>query len=263
MLSRIFLTLALLAAQVPAMAGNDPAVIIVFGDSISAGYNDDELDLNGNPNNQKGIGSGQTDFGLPDQELSRILDESRRSAVVVNWGYGGTSSSFGERRISGNTAQTKTEHPGSQYIVLIIYGTNDYGQGISPSTTRFNIAQMITRARANGYTPIVGALTPRDDENVTSYNSQIQLAAITANPAAQFVNHYAHFQTYPANGLSLLNTEFSNLKQTYVRLHPSNEGYLVIAEHWLNSALATLIEPQAIVVTPVVVTPVLMLLLDD
>jgi lysophospholipase L1-like esterase len=258
MLLRAFLIIALLAISLTGSATEDPAVIIVFGDSITAGYNAGENDLNGNANNTKGIGSGQTNFGLPDQLLNLFLDESRRDAVVVNWGYGGTSSSFGERRISGNTAQTASEHAGSQYIILIMYGTNDFGQGIMPSTTRFNTAQMIIRARINGYNAVVGNLTPRDDEDVRPYNSQIELAAITANPPATLVNHYSHYSTFPENGLSLLSTEFSNFKQRNIRLHPSNEGYTVIAQYWFDTVLAGLIEQRALVLSPL-----MLLLLDD
>jgi lysophospholipase L1-like esterase len=266
MLCRVYQSMAIFCVMLVAapMSGavhietEKPAVVIVFGDSITAGFSREGNDLNGNPNVEKGIGSGQTDFGLPDQFLSKFLAESRRNAVVVNWGYGGTSSTFGEMRISGNTAQTANEYDGSQYLILIMYGTNDNGQGISPSTTGFNIRNMIIRARSNGYIPFVGSLTPRDDEDVTPYNASIHQAAVTSNPPAVFVDHFTNYETVaPPDGFALLTSEFSNFKQQTVRLHPTNEGYEVIAQHWFDTVLADLIEPH-----PVVIAPIL-LLLDD
>lgn len=242
-----------------AIAEEDPAVVIVFGDSISAGFSFEGNDLSDPPesNSSKGIGSGETDFGLPDQLLRNYLNESRRKSIVVNWGYGGSSSTFGEMRISGNTAQTKGEHAGSQYIIVIMYGTNDSGQGISPSTTGFNIGQMIVRARLNDYIPVIGSLIPRDDENVVPYNDQIRSAALSAN--ALYVDHFSNYQNVaPPDGFDLLTTEFSNLKRKNVRVHPTNEGYEVIAQHWIDAALANLIEQY-----PPAIAPILMLLLDE
>lgn len=254
-------SLASLASTV--CAADDPAVVVVYGDSITAGVNFQESDLNGNPNSSKGIGDGQTDYALPDQLLAKLLKDSRRKSVVVNWGRGGTPSGpteffgiqSGTERMPFNLSQTRSQIAGSQYIVLIMYGTNDFRQGLSPSDTGFNNEVMIVRARQQGFTPIVSNLTPRDDQNNSAYNAAIASAASRRN--APFVNQFANMAAFPENGLSLIETEFSTSQQRNIRLHPTNEGYQVIAKHWFETTLVNMIESAPPVMAPI------MLLLDD
>ena len=61
-----------------------------------------------------------------------IYDGNRevRNAIVANWGIGGSSTDSGANRLANSLSTTKSQLLGNNYIVLIMYGTNDMNFGI-------------------------------------------------------------------------------------------------------------------------------------
>jgi len=232
-------------------------VIALFGDSITVGENND-FPLSQRPGNGGGrlANDGLSPILPPTNKLSDLLVEERRESSVVNWGIGGSGSNSGASRISGNLATTQSAFPANNYYVLILYGTNDFSRGLSQSDTRFNTALMIDRARAQGFVPVIGTLTPRADRNVSSYNTQIVAAANSRGAAV--VDHYSRFLQDGNNGLSLLDTEFFGGQ--VLRLHPTSEGYDVIASTWFDQFLITAIAPEP---DRVDISPIISLVLSD
>ena len=161
-----------------------PTVIALFGDSTTVGYVPPSAGDTGFTDRE---GAGTTTRGTPTTHLSEILNEGvlKRPAVVANWGFGSSTTGAapdpnpdpeeepappppnlpgnGLSRIDNDLASTKSTHAGSEYLVLIIYGTNDFVSSIDPGTTRFNILQMIIKARNQGFEPIIGTTLPRSD----------------------------------------------------------------------------------------------------
>ncbi|MFQ3244300.1 MAG: lysophospholipase L1-like esterase [Arenicella sp.] len=240
-----------------AQAAEEPyaAVVVLFGDSTTTGFNSEFRNSR--------FGSGTTTLGCPtvylnnilqhqdprtDQQIcsteahdSPILDQNKRAhnAIVANWGFGGSDTTNGQSRISSNLSETKNAFDADNYIVLILYGTNDRAFGVSTETTNFNIRQMIIKARALSYQPIVGTILPRDDLNVQPYNSQIISAA---NQEGVFVvDHSSRFISQPGGWQTLIDQEIDPDTGELVRLHPNDHGYLVIAETWFDQRLKDLI----------------------
>ena len=144
---------------------------------------------------------------------------------------------------------------------MILYGTNDFSFGIDPADTGAHTRIMIDIARANGFTPVVSPLLPRNPanagsevQNLTAYNSQITSAI--NDRGADSVDLYSRFINEPGGFQNLMDIENNDF------LHPSDRGYLVIAETWFDQFLDGRIaaEPLASNVT---IAPVLFLLLDD
>lgn len=227
------------------------AVVVLFGDSITTGFNSNFQDSR--------IGGGSTTHGCPTiylnnnlrQEPARtaqqacptatldspVLDQNKkiRNAIVANWGLGGSNTTDGKNRISSNLSQTKSAFNAENYFVLIMYGTNDRSFGISSTITKFNTQEMISDAIDLGYEPIVGTLPPRDDMNISSYNSQIVSAA---NSKGVFVvDHFTRFINQPGGWRTLLEQDTNPSTGQLVRLHPNDQGYLVIAETWFDQRL--------------------------
>jgi hypothetical protein len=166
--------------------------------------------------------------------------------------------------MSLNLAQTKGAHDGKAYIALILYGTNDVGQDIAASTTKFNISEMIKDADDMGFIPVIGTLTPRSDRSVVGQNIQImQAPAMAGRGPVTVVDHYANFISQGAPcGTSPLFTPESAIND--ICLHPNSTGYQAIAQGWFNGALSSLIDPDpAIEPDPLVIAPIISLLLDD
>ena len=253
---RILIFLILTAGAKPfvqAQVEEPLTVVAVFGDSITVGENNENRRL------RRVLGDGRTDLGLgvglvsPDMLVSELLNTSNRPSVVVNWGAGGSPSgpslnpgleafTNGLERISSNLIQTKNEHVGDAYYVLILYGTNDPNWSIDASTTGFNIVQMIDKARSAGYVPVIGSVPPLGLSQ--TYNSRIRSAASTRS--APLVDIYAVFK----GNSGLFDPD---------GVHPTNTGYQLIAQKWFDDYLDGAIEP---VLDPIM-APIIMLLLGE
>jgi len=251
----VWLFLICLTANVS--VANETNMIVLFGDSLTFGDNN-----NFNGPVSAGVGSGRTgNDGLspplpPSDKLDDLLDSEFRESTVINWGVGGTSTDSGTSRILSNLNSSLSDHSADNRYILILYGTNDFNFGLSPSTTGFNIQLMIDRARSVGFTPIIGTLTPRSDRNVSDYNAQI-VANANAR-VAPIVDHYSRFLQDGNGGLDLLDLElFGGVS---IRLHPTDEGYDVIAQTWFDLFLKNEIAEMPRTST---VSPIIELLLDD
>ena len=100
-------------------------------------------------------------------------------------------------------------------------GANDAIAGVSASTVRFNLGEMIKKARLKGVIPILSTVTPNSSGPGTSsiipfsYNPQIR--ALAAERGVQLVDQY---QNVAAQWQSL----------TLDGLHPNTQGATLIAE---------------------------------
>ena len=256
-----------------AQVDSRPVVIALFGDSITVGENAtsyySECTGGGNPlilQFRPGFGNGRSNFCTPDRELQRIMLEQNRPAIVVNHGIGGTltaTNNFnGVSRISGNLQFSRQQLPdGKAYFTLILYGTNDTRSGVPPSVVAANINIMVAQARAVGWQPIVGALLPRSGVDVRPWNTQIRFVASAAG--VPFVDHYTNFPADPVVGnFSQLENE-DNLGFGFLRLHPTQQGYTTVAQHWFDAALQSLVEAIPEPESSINLTPIIMLLLDE
>ncbi|RBP49208.1 SGNH/GDSL hydrolase family protein [Arenicella xantha] len=256
-------------------AADDPTVIVLFGDSTTTGINanyNSETDRQGNGTITRGCPTiyltnllQNLDPIEPPQSCpttiynSPVFDANNedRDVIVANWGWGGSDTDNGVSRIQSNLSSTKGSYAAKAYHVLIMYGTNDFNSSISTSTTRFNLRQMIQRARQVGYTPALGTLTPRDDRAIEPYNSAVSGAA--SDEGVPLINHYARFVAQSGGWRTLIPQEISSLTGELIRVHPNDHGYLVIAETWFDQYLKNIIDPEA----SFNVVPVISLLLSD
>ena len=120
----LLLTLCLLCAALPASAAAPP-VILVVGDSLSAGY---------------GLSPGQGWVALLQQRLKKQGYGHR----VVNASVSGETTDGGVQRLDRALA---THKPG---IVIIELGGNDGLRGLPVTRVRANLDLMITKSRASG-----------------------------------------------------------------------------------------------------------------
>ncbi len=240
------LSSALLATSSLANSEQLPSVVALFGDSISVGFS--TIDFNVRD------GGGLENFGAPATELDSILEESSRSSIVVNVGFGGTPSGpssnpdqtnasiNGVSRADDDLDSVRDFFPGREYYALILYGTNDLAFGVSPSDTFFNISLIIQSARRQGYIPIVGSIPVNTVFNVSSYNQQIFNAAVAEG--ADFVN---------------INSAIS-FDMLADGVHPTPEGYRLIAQKWFDDYLEDNISIDG--TGNPIITPVINLLLE-
>ncbi len=256
----------------------DLSVVALFGDSITHGFN---FSL---PNRFTDMsGDGRTDRGCPTIYLRNILNkeadreggnvlcqvvegdsavrdsnENQANAIVQNWGIGGTSTMNGILRINSDLQSAVAGLNPEQRFILIQYGTNDFNFGIPPSVTGANIEIMIDVARSNNFIPVVANLIPRTPgvnqgqiQNLAAYNSAISSAISNRN--ADSVDLNARFNAEPGGYQTLIESD---------ELHPSDQGYLVIAETWFSNFLKQNISTVPFA-QPAIIVPTIMLLLDE
>ena len=242
-ISTLLLLAAYLCAPLSSAANELPAVIALFGDSTTVGYVPPR-DHNGNAYPDKfeeRFGNGTTTRGIPTSHLSSLLNNGTPvyPSIVTNWGVGGTSTSVqsynGVDRMNSNLATAASTHNGYAYYVLIIYGSNDFGYGLSANDTGANIEIMINIARGRGFTPIVGTTSPRSDRNLSDTNQKIKDAA--ANRGAPVVDHFTAFNNYPGGPYTLMTSEISVTTGQPVQLHPTSDGYRFMAQNWFDGVL--------------------------
>ena len=130
--------------QAPVLAdfgGNDPNVVVAFGDSIT-----------------EGVDGG----GAPYPGRLAALSGRR----VINAGAGGQESGAGLSRLGSTLAAYK---PG---YICILFGANDVIMGLDQNVTIGNLLAMIQKAKANKTVPILATLTPMIGEHA-GWNSEV------------------------------------------------------------------------------------------
>jgi acyl-CoA thioesterase-1 len=116
-----------------AVAPDDRKVLVVFGDSLSAGY---------------GLEAGKS---FPDV-MQRKLDEEKYPWRVVNLGISGDTTEGGAARIDSATS-LKPE------IVILELGGNDGLRGLPLKNTRENLEQMIGAFQKSGARVVLAGIT--------------------------------------------------------------------------------------------------------
>lgn len=239
-----------------AQAQDEGAVLLMIGDSITYGIPIVPRTLR-EPDD--GLGDN---FGPSIAELQKLLNDSRRPSLVLNWGLGGSTSVAGVSRIGDAIDISSAAHSAEQYFALIQYGTNDEGSMISTSTTKTNIRAMVNTARNRGVTPVLANLTPRSDENVSARNQVI--AEVASEDSVAFVNHFATFTSFSNH--FVLEEKF-NSPGEFIYLHPNQAGYDKIAFNWFSQVMKNLIEQEPLPEPepePIpIITPIIGMLLGD
>jgi len=181
---------------------------LAFGDSITEGKiatSWDTLTL---------VGPG---FSYPAQLLQVLTERYPAEEIeVINEGLGGETTNGGLRRLPGTLAEHSSAH-----VMLLLEGVNAINV-IPRSTQLANLRSMVRLARDAGLDVLIATLTPVSDEEseraqrIRDLNEGIRAMAVQEGigPA---VDLYAAFDGQP----SLLSAD---------GLHPSEEGYRVIAE---------------------------------
>ncbi len=118
------LLLILFFASLTRLHAAEPVRILVFGDSLSAGY-------------QLPSGKGFTD------QLQKSLTKKGLAVEVINAAVSGDTSANGLSRLDWST-------PDNVDLVILELGANDALQGLPVDKTKANLAAMIEKFRAKG-----------------------------------------------------------------------------------------------------------------
>jgi acyl-CoA thioesterase-1 len=108
----------------PPASADAPVKVLAFGDSLTAGY---------------GLKQGE---GFADQ-LQTAFRKMGRQVTVINGGVSGDTSAGGLARIDW-ALQDRPQ------VVILELGANDMLRGVSPDSTRANLAGIIEKAKAAG-----------------------------------------------------------------------------------------------------------------
>ncbi len=200
-----------------------------------------------------------------------------RNSRVVNWGEGGSTTFVGVGRLARDLNNQSARFPNAaQRFVLIHYGTNDPGQGVSRSQTSFNLTRMVSQARSLGYTPALSTLLPRSGFDTEPLTNAIRGIGSSQNvPVVDMFNAFLNFPGSPSSAVRLAGRAgsqggASNLLpiETFgigggvivtTRLHPNDQGYVLMAERWFDEFL----EDAIPAIRDITIAPIINLLLDE
>jgi acyl-CoA thioesterase I len=125
------------AVSAPPVKKDTRPAIVIFGDSLSAGF---------------GLEAGQS---YPDY-LQKLMDARGLQFQVINLGLSGDTSTGGVSRLDECLALKPR-------VVVLELGGNDGLRGIAPSITRSNLAGMIERMQSSGTQVVLAGMTlPRN-----------------------------------------------------------------------------------------------------
>ncbi|XCN74676.1 MAG: CFI-box-CTERM domain-containing protein [Candidatus Electrothrix aestuarii] len=173
-------------------------VIVCFGDSITAGYK-----------------------ATPYPTNLQNMYGSAAGTQIVNAGKGGENTYRGAARISGVMDKYAPNY------VVIMEGANDVMEGISASTTVFNLNIMLKAAVAVGAKPILSTITPNSSKSgyqPENYNPGI--IDLAEGGGTTLVNTYANVVS-----------NWSNLNVDGV--HPNEDGSVKIAQGFYSQLVNT------------------------
>lgn len=174
--------------------------VVCFGDSITAGYQ-------------------ATGYPV-------YLQSMQSSSTIINEGVGGEDTWHGVSRFTEVLAARKPNY------VVIMEGANDVVEGLSPSSTSYNLANMAQQARDAGAVPIMSTITPNSKPGYTpeDYNPGIIQAA--ASGGFTLVDTYSRV----VNDWSRINVD---------GLHPTDAGSQMIAEGFSQALASVRSSPAA------------------
>jgi len=129
----LLLSISAAFAQPQPANGSTKRTLVVFGDSLSAGY---------------GVPAGQS---YPD-DLQRKLDATGYAWRVVNLGISGDTTMGGVARVNTGTAQKPA-------LVLLELGGNDGLRGLPLAMTRENLEQLIVAFQHTGARVVLAGMT--------------------------------------------------------------------------------------------------------
>ncbi|MGB5985972.1 MAG: SGNH/GDSL hydrolase family protein [Desulfobacterales bacterium] len=212
--------------------------ILAFGDSITQGgkitADGVRYGILAPPNGARTSGGYE-----PELELD-FATQTRHTAYVYNWGYGGERTDQGVNRIDTVLDSREAD------FILIMEGSNDLYSSVSSMTTRANLRIMIEKSRAKFIAPMVATLPPntaRSDGNLipTSYNPAIE--SLAAEKGIALADQY---DALSGNWAAYNSGD---------GVHLSDAGEEVVAQTWLDTLM------QYGKLDPVM-TPILQLLLE-
>jgi acyl-CoA thioesterase-1 len=185
---------------------NDAPVIVMLGDSLTAGYN---------------LPAGNA---LP-AALQRKFDGDGVKAKFVNAGVSGDTTADGLNRYDWSVTGTKAA------VLVVALGANDFLQGVAPEIPKKNLAAILTRAKEDDIAAVlVGVAIPSDGPNGQKVPREAAYAAIYPDLAKQFgVPYFANMLAPVAGKAGLLQQD---------GLHPTAEGVEAMA-----GELARFLEP--------------------
>jgi len=162
-------------------------VVVTFGDSITSGF------------------GGVVPYSF---HLQNILGDCAR---VINRGKRGERTTRGVSRIKDVLSSTNPDY------IIIMEGANDAINGLSPSTTKFNLQSMVSRSQKNGAQVVLSTITPNTRDSgvsVNPFNSGIRSIAGSANSFVDQFNRLAPIWS----------------RITLEGLHPNNDGAIELAK---------------------------------
>lgn len=112
---------------------------IAFGDSLTQGIGDDE---------------DRVEQGYPPR-LAQLLEAAGESVVVLNRGRAGETTAEAITRIEDVLLIDGGDE------LLLMEGTNDISDGVSVETIRFNLSQIVDKARSSGLVAVLSTVPPR------------------------------------------------------------------------------------------------------
>lgn len=185
-------------AAVSQGADEAPARIVAFGDSLTAGL---------------GVAA---DEAYPAQ-LQRRLDELHLRYRVINAGVSGDTTAGGLRRVSWILN-------GKPAIVILELGANDGLRGLSLEQTRHNLEQIIERLQSAGVTVVLAGM-----KLPPNYGPDYTAGFEAIYPAL------AQRYRLPLIPFFLEGVAASATLNQADGIHPTKEGYRIVAEQVLKS----------------------------
>jgi lysophospholipase L1-like esterase len=139
--------------------------------------------------------------------------------TVVNAGSGGARSASGVGRVNGLLQQYKPSR------LLVLYGANDIGAGVSVEEFEGNLRAIVGAAKANRTIPVLGTIPPEYDSHafampaIQTFNARI--GSIGSSEGVPVANVYGAFGG----------------NRSYIQedgLHPTDAGNEALARAFAN-----------------------------
>ena len=198
----------------PDFGSNNPNLAVAVGDSITLGT----------------LGSGGQAAQPYPLVLQSLLAPAHPGFVVLNRGKGGETTRGGLTRLPTILA---ADRPG---FVLIMQGTNDATFEMPPDVIVANLREMVRLAKANLSIPLLGAIIPnhRDAPDTHGIIEAVnaRLPGVAAEEGVRFVDTFS-----PMNDPGLFGPDL---------LHPTQQGYAVLAAAWQAAVSDAIIESRAL-----------------